>query len=71
MAKEVKKGPVEGGKTDGRAHKIVNGTKVFPVLYVGKYNGHGKYIAAAIDSLSINKELILDSTGKPIPYKFL
>ena len=44
--------------------KVFDGKKVKPVLYVGSYVGHGRYIAAQEEG----GKLVSDKEGKPIPY---
>jgi hypothetical protein len=39
--------------------------KVKPVLYVGSFVGHGRYVAAQDEG----GKLVMDAHGKPIPYK--
>ena len=45
--------------------KVFDGKKVKPVLYVGSYVGHGRYIAAQEEG----GKLVSDKEGKPIPYR--
>ncbi len=45
--------------------KDYQGKKVKPVLYVGSFVGHGRYVAAQDD----NGKLVTDTGGKPIPYR--
>ena len=47
--------------------KEYEGSKVKPVLYVGSFVGHGRYIAAQDE----NGKLVKDAAGKPIPYSGL
>jgi len=44
--------------------KTLDGKKVKPVLYVGSWVGHGRYIAAQDES----GKLTTDQKGKPISY---
>ncbi len=44
--------------------KEYQGKKVKPVLYVGSYVGHGRYMAAQDEG----GKLILDADKRPIPY---
>jgi len=45
---------------------IVNGEKVVvrPILYAGKHEGHGTYIAG-----KANDETVCDKNGKPLPFR--
>jgi hypothetical protein len=43
---------------------MYEGKQVKPVLYCGKHEGYGTYIAGAIDG-----ELVCSSNGKPLPFK--
>ena len=43
--------------------KEYDGRKVKPVLYVGSFVGHSKYVAAQDEG----GKMILDAAGKPIP----
>jgi hypothetical protein len=59
----------KGNNTAGRAkitsYKVMNGKTVIPVLYSGKNAGHGgTYMTGTIDN-----QLVIDSNGRPIPYK--
>mgnify|MGYP005690311963 CR=1 FL=1 len=45
-------------------NKVVGGKEVKPVAYMGKMIGHGNYIAAQ----DAGGNMILDASGKPIPY---
>ena len=47
--------------------KEYEGSRVKPVLYVGSFVGHGRYIAAQDES----GKLVKDAAGKPIPYSGL
>ncbi|MBL28700.1 MAG: hypothetical protein CMM50_14230 [Rhodospirillaceae bacterium] len=44
--------------------KVFEGKKVKPVLYVGSWVGHGRYIAAQDEA----GKLATDAKDKPIPY---
>lgn len=44
-----------------------DGKKIKPVLYVGSFVGHGRYVAAQDEG----GKLIMDAEGKPIPYSQL
>jgi len=46
------------------SYRIRNGQEVRPAKYYGKHVGHGNYMAGVI-----NGELVVDSVGKPLPYK--
>jgi hypothetical protein len=43
---------------------MLDGKIVKPVLYAGRHEGHGTYMAGAIEG-----ELVLDKNGKPLPFK--
>ena len=45
---------------------LVNGDKVMvkPVLYVGKHEGHGTYIAG-----KANNDTVCDESGRPLPFR--
>ncbi len=45
--------------------KKYNGKEVEPILYYGVHTGHGKYISA---KYSGSTNLVVDSTGKPMPW---
>lgn len=45
-------------------YKRINGEVCKPVLYAGKHMGFGTYMAGVV-----NGEMVVDSKGKPIPYK--
>ncbi|MFP6759795.1 MAG: hypothetical protein VCC99_16510 [Alphaproteobacteria bacterium] len=47
--------------------KEYDGRKVKPVLYVGSFVGHSKYVAAQDEG----GKMILDAAGKPIPFSQL
>lgn len=49
---------------EGQRVRKLDGKLVKPVLYNGRAVGHGKFFAASIDG-----ELLLDETGKPIPIR--
>jgi hypothetical protein len=51
-----------GQVTKLREHQ---GKTVKPVLYFGKHQGHGNYIAAAYET----GDLVVDAYGRPIPYQ--
>ena len=46
------------------AEKDYQGKKVKPVLYVGSFVGHGRYVAAQDEGGKVVK----DAAGKPIPF---
>ena len=55
-------------RRQGRANeKEYQSKKVKPVLYVGSFVGHGRYVAAQDES----GKLVIDAHGKPIPYSQL
>ncbi len=49
------------------SEKDYQGKKVKPVLYVGSFVGHGRYVAAQDES----GKLVTDADGKPIPYRHI
>lgn len=52
-------------RRQGRSNeKDYQNKKVKPVLYVGSFVGHGRYVAAQDES----GKLVTDAHGKPIPY---
>lgn len=51
-------------KKEGLKTRTVDGKVVKPVLYNGRANGHGKYIAAEVDG-----KFVTDKNGKPLPFK--
>ena len=57
----TKNNPKNKGLAGGK--KFHNGKEIEPIMYVGNYAGHGKYISAKY--LKTN-DIILDETGKPI-----
>ncbi len=50
-----------------RREKTYDGKSVKPVLYVGKWVGHGRYVAAQDESGA----LVRDSKGRPVPFASL
>lgn len=42
-----------------------NNREIEPILYCGMHSGHGKYISAKYSGSS---SLVVDSSGKPIPW---
>ncbi len=50
-----------------RREKTYDGKPVKPVLYVGKWVGHGRYVAAQDESGT----LVRDSKGRPVPFASL
>ncbi len=50
-----------------RREKTYEGKPVKPVLYVGKWVGHGRYVAAQDEGGS----LIRDARGRPVPFASL
>lgn len=46
-----------------------SGKTVRPCLYVGKYAGHGRYMAAQIDDQPGVTQLVCDPDGKPYAYR--
>lgn len=50
-----------------RREKTHDGKPVKPVLYVGKWVGHGRYVAAQDESGA----LVRDSKGRPVPFASL
>jgi hypothetical protein len=63
------------GKITQKAEKLIDGKIYVPVLYHGKWEGYGTYIAAQTVTPQADKteiwELYRDSEGKPVPYKKL
>ena len=55
-------GHVERKIIAGLRVRKLDGKLVKPILYNGRAVGHGKFFAASIDG-----EMLLDETGKPIP----
>ena len=53
-----------GHSTKKNSYRVRNGKEVRPAKYFGKHVGHGNYMAGTVDG-----ELVVDSSGKPIPYK--
>lgn len=47
------------------AKKMLQGKELEPVLYYGKYAGHGKYMAARFVKTN---DMILDKNGKPLQW---
>lgn len=43
--------------------RYLHGKEVRPIMYVGRSQGHGKYIAGTVDG-----QLVCDPTGKPIKF---
>jgi len=41
-----------------------DGKKIKPVLYVGSFVGHGRFVAAQDEG----GKLVTDTDGKPVPY---
>ena len=64
MASKKGKGNNTAGRVKVSSYRTLNGKTVKPVLYVGKYAGHGTYMAGSVDG-----EMVVDSEGKPTPYK--
>jgi len=60
-----KKGKTAAGRGKSNdSYKRINGELCKPVLFAGKHMGYGTYMAGAV-----NGEMVVDSKGKPIPYK--
>ena len=57
----TKNNPKNKGVAGGK--KFINGKEVEPVMYVGTYRGHGKYMSAKYVKTT---DIIFDDTGKPI-----
>lgn len=53
-----------GYKTSAPRVRMLDGKIVKPVLYAGRHEGHGTYMAGAVDG-----ELVCDASGKPLPLK--
>jgi hypothetical protein len=53
-----------GYRTSAPKTRMLDGKIVKPVLYAGRHEGHGTYMAGAIEG-----ELVLDKNGKPLPFK--
>jgi len=51
-------------RTGASTDKEYEGKKVKPVLYVGSFVGHGRFVAAQDEG----GKMITDAEGKPIPY---
>lgn len=64
MAGKKGKGNNTAGRVKTSSYRRINGEEVKPTLYVGKYAGHGTYMAG-----KIGDKLVLDATGRPVPYK--
>lgn len=66
MAAKKGKAKVGGrGVEKKNSYRMLNGKEVRPVKYIGKNVGHGgTYMAGSVDG-----ELVVDATGRPIPYK--
>ena len=47
-----------------RRDKTYQGKPVKPVVYVGKWVGHGRYVAAQDESGA----LVRDANGRPVPF---
>lgn len=65
--------PSGGSKNNPAARVVSNNQKttedgkpIVAVLYAGRQIGHGKYMAGQVDG-----NLIVDSAGRPIPYRSL
>tara|TARA_B100001939_G_C16888223_1_gene594087 strand:+ start:906 stop:1133 length:228 start_codon:yes stop_codon:yes gene_type:complete len=60
-----KKGKTAAGRGVSKdSYKRINGEVCKPVLFAGKHAGYGTYMAGVV-----NGEMVVDSKGKPIPYK--
>jgi len=60
-----KKGKTAAGRgVSNDSYKRINGEVCKPVLFAGKHAGYGTYMAGVV-----NGEMVVDSKGKPIPYK--
>jgi len=53
-----------GYRTSIPRMRMFEGKVVKPVLYAGRHEGHGTYMAGAIEG-----ELVCDKNGKPLPFK--
>ena len=60
----TKNNPKNKGSAGGK--KTYNGKDIEPIMYVGTYAGHGKYMSA---KYSKTTDIILDAAGKPIEWK--
>ena len=54
----------KGNNTNISSFKTINRQTVKPVLFAGKHVGYGNYMAGVV-----NGEMVVDKSGKPIPYK--
>jgi len=53
-----------GTRSSPNKKRFLGDKEVKPVLYAGKWEGYGSYIAGAIDG-----ELVRDTKGKPLSFK--
>ncbi len=63
MARKGQSRPA-GRSVKKNSYRVRNGKEVRPVKYFGKHAGHGTFMAGTVDG-----ELVVDSTGRPLPYK--
>ena len=66
MARRKTRTPATTKNVKKNSYRMRNDKEVRPVKYFGKHAGHGTYMAGMID-----QELVLDSSGKPLPYKVI
>ncbi len=59
----TKNNPKNKGLSGGK--KFFNGKEVEPIMYVGTYAGHGKYMSAKYAKTT---NIITDPSGKPIAW---
>lgn len=63
----MKKSAKKGTDAVKPSYKTVNGMAIEPCVYKGKWAGCGTFVAAKFE----NGDLVLDKSGKPVPYKML
>lgn len=66
MARRKTRTPATTKNVKKNSYRMLNDKEVRPVKYFGKHAGHGTYMAGMI-----GQELVLDSSGKPLPYKVI
>lgn len=66
MARRKTRTPATTKNVKKNSYRMLNDKEVRPVKYFGKHAGYGTYMAGMID-----QELVLDSSGKPLPYKVI
>jgi hypothetical protein len=64
MAQRKTRTPATTKNVKRNSYRMLDDKEVRPVKYFGKHAGHGTFMAGTVDG-----ELVVDSAGRPKPYK--